>query len=56
MAFTGKTPERIGAAKVKIADVEDNVDALRLSSLDEWDFARIKKYHTAWRLLQEELK
>ena len=43
------------AAKVKIADIEDNIDVLRLSSLDEWDLARIKKYHTAWRFLQEEL-
>jgi (p)ppGpp synthase/HD superfamily hydrolase len=43
------------AAKVKIADIEDNIDVLRLSSLNEADLARIKKYHSAWRLLQEEL-
>ena len=41
--------------KVKIADIEDNIDVLRLASLDEKDLARIKKYHSAWRFLKEEL-
>ena len=42
------------AAKVKIADIEDNIDILRLSSLNEQDLARIRRYHSAWHLLQEE--
>jgi (p)ppGpp synthase/HD superfamily hydrolase len=41
------------AANVKIADIEDNIDILRLSSLDDHDLARIQKYHAAWRLLQD---
>lgn len=41
------------AAKVKIADIEDNIDVLRLQSLDDYDLARIKKYHSAWHLLHE---
>ena len=41
------------AAAVKIADIEDNIDILRLASVDEHDLARIRKYHTAWHLLQE---
>ncbi|HZJ23656.1 MAG TPA: hypothetical protein VFD54_10125 [Anaerolineales bacterium] len=43
------------AAKVKLADIEDNIDVLRLNSLGENDLARIKKYHSAWRFLMEEL-
>lgn len=53
--FVARAKRNKIAAKVKLADIEDNIDVLRLSSLNEWDFARIKKYHTAWRLLQEEL-
>ena len=41
------------AAAVKIADIEDNIDILRLASVDEHDLARIRKYHAAWHLLQE---
>ncbi|HEX5940781.1 MAG TPA: hypothetical protein VFY66_00825, partial [Anaerolineales bacterium] len=53
--FVARAKRNKIAAKVKLADIEDNIDVLRLSSLNESDFARIKKYHTAWRLLQEEL-
>ncbi len=42
------------ARRVKIADIEDNIDVLRLSSLSEKDLERIQRYHAAWRLLQEE--
>lgn len=52
--FVARAKRNKIAAKVKLADIEDNIDVLRLSSLNESDFARIKKYHTAWRLLQEE--
>ena len=52
--FVARAKRNKIAAKVKMADFEDNIDVLRLSSLDEWDLARIKRYHTAWRLLQEE--
>ena len=44
------------AARVKLADIEDNIDVLRLESLGEEDLDRIRKYHTAWRLLQEDLE
>ena len=53
--FVARAKRNKIAARVKIADIEDNIDVLRLSSLDEWDLARIKKYHTAWRFLQEDL-
>lgn len=54
MDFVARTKQNKLAAKVKIADIEDNIDVLRLTSLDEWDLARIKKYHSAWRFLIEE--
>ena len=40
------------ARKVKIADVEDNMNLLRISHLTEKDLARLAKYHAAWQLLQ----
>ena len=45
--FVARAKRNKIAAKVKIADIEANIDVLRLSSLDEWDFAPIKKYHSA---------
>ena len=53
-AFVARVKKNPLAARVKIADIEDNIDVLRLTSLDEWDLARVRKYHSAWRLLQEE--
>lgn len=41
------------AKKVKLADIEDNINVLRLSILTEKDLARIAKYHAAWQLLNE---
>ena len=52
--FVARAKRNKVAAKVNIAGIKDNIDVLRLSFRDEWDFARIKKYHMAWRFLQEE--
>jgi len=41
------------AAKIKIADIEDNIGILRLEALDEADLVRVKKYHSAWRFLND---
>src|SRR5215212_1353026 len=46
MEFVARAKKNKLAAKVKIADIEDNIDVLRLTSLDEHDLARIKKYHS----------
>jgi (p)ppGpp synthase/HD superfamily hydrolase len=54
MEFVARAKKNTLAAKVKIADIEDNIDVLRLTSLDEHDLARIKKYHSAWRFLKDE--
>ena len=52
--FVARAKQNRIAARVKIADIEDNIDVLRLTSLDEKDLARIQKYHMAWHLLQED--
>jgi (p)ppGpp synthase/HD superfamily hydrolase len=40
------------AAKVKVADIEDNINILRLHSVDTKDLERVKKYHKAWHALK----
>ena len=39
------------ARKIKIADIEDNINVLRLESVGDKDFQRVAKYHRAWRRL-----
>jgi len=39
------------AAKVKLADLEDNLDTRRLATLATSDFERLSKYHAARRRL-----
>ena len=52
LEFVARTRMNSLARRVKIADIEDNIDVLRLSSLHESDYERIRRYHAAWRLLQ----
>jgi (p)ppGpp synthase/HD superfamily hydrolase len=40
------------AKRVKLADLEDNMDARRLSKVTEKDAERLKKYLRAWRFLK----
>ena len=40
------------ATKVKIADIEDNINILRLDSVNNYDLERVAKYHKAWKSLQ----
>ncbi len=40
------------AITVKIADIKDNMDLTRLSEVTNEDLQRLKKYHTAYKLLQ----
>lgn len=40
------------ARKIKIADIEDNINVLRLTSLTDKDWQRVQKYHQAWQRLQ----
>src|SRR5258708_4042658 len=39
------------ARKVKLADLEDNMDVRRIDDLADRDLERIRKYHRAWRIL-----
>lgn len=41
------------ALKVKKADIEDNINVLRLNTLSNKDLERIAKYHKAWSFLNE---
>jgi len=41
------------ARQVKIADLEDNMNLLRIATLTDRDLARLKRYHAAWRLLTD---
>lgn len=39
--------------RVKICDLEDNMDITRLNQLTEKDIERLKKYHKAYKILNE---
>jgi (p)ppGpp synthase/HD superfamily hydrolase len=40
-------PDKL-ARRVKLADIEDNINLLRLKSVSQSDLARVAKYHAAW--------
>jgi len=40
------------ASKIKQADIEDNINLLRLDQVGEKDLARVVKYHKAWKKLE----
>jgi (p)ppGpp synthase/HD superfamily hydrolase len=42
------------ARKIKIADLEDNMDIRRISDLQEKDVERLKRYRRAWLALTKE--
>lgn len=41
------------ARQVKLADLEDNMDMRRLSTVTEQDVQRLHKYHQAWMTLRQ---
>ena len=45
-------PEPV-ARLIKLADIEDNLNVLRLHELGEQDLRRVAKYHRAWHRLNE---
>ena len=49
--FVRKTLSNKLAAKVKKADIEDNINLLRLPAVSQKDLERAAKYHAAWQLL-----
>ncbi|MGI0809720.1 GTP pyrophosphokinase [Pseudomonas aeruginosa] len=53
MAFIERLKPNELARKVKLADIEDNLNVLRLVELNEQDLRRVQKYHKAWHNLQQ---
>jgi len=51
--FTERVLENNLAAKIKKADIEDNLNILRLEKVDEKDLKRVAKYHKAWHSINE---
>lgn len=43
------------AIKIKMKDLEDNINILRLKEVKEKDLQRVKKYHAAWNKLHKSL-
>lgn len=52
-AFIDRTVENELARKVKLADIEDNMDLTRLDSVTDSILAKQETYHEAWRKLQD---
>ena len=48
-------PNRL-ACRVKLADLEDNMDLRRLDRLDERDLARLQRYRAAWARLTDRVQ
>ena len=40
------------ARRVKLADLEDNMNVMRLAEVRDKDLERVRKYHKAWMLLR----
>ncbi len=52
-AFIDRAARHPIARRVKQADIEDNLNVLRISQLTERDLVRVQKYHRAWHRLQQ---
>jgi (p)ppGpp synthase/HD superfamily hydrolase len=49
--FIKKISKHKLAVKIKKADIIDNMDLLRLQSINSKELKRIEKYHRAWKML-----
>lgn len=52
-AYVKKLAENPTARKVKIADLEDNMNLLQCPTISERDLKRTEKYHRYWTILTE---
>lgn len=50
--FIDRVAGNVMASKVKLADIEDNIDLLRLDIIGAQDIERVTKYHAAWKKLK----
>lgn len=53
-AFVERAGGNALARRVKLADLEDNMDVRRFDALGDKEVARLRRYHTAWRALQRQ--
>ena len=53
MEFIRRVSQNAIGRKVKLADLEDNMNVMRISNLKEKDTLRIDKYHRAWTELRK---
>lgn len=51
-SFISRILENKLAVKVKLLDIEDNINTLRLEKLTDEDLKRVAKYHKAWHILK----
>ncbi|MDH5179062.1 MAG: GTP pyrophosphokinase [Gammaproteobacteria bacterium] len=51
--FVDRVSKNSLARRIKLADIEDNINILRLECLRDDDFVRLKKYHAAWKRLSQ---
>jgi len=49
--FISRVQTSPSACRVKLADLEDNMDIRRIPDLGQDDLARLAKYHRAWSIL-----
>ncbi len=54
-AFIERISKNALATRVKLADLEHNMDIRRLPSVTEHDLSRLEQYRQAWFFLQEKL-
>lgn len=54
-AFIERISKNALATRVKLADLEHNMDIRRLPSVKEHDLSRLEQYRQAWFFLQEKL-
>ncbi len=52
-SFIKRVLENSLAAKIKKSDIEDNINILRLTTVNDKDLARIAKYHKAWHTIDK---
>jgi len=52
-AFVARASANPLARRVKLADLEDNMDIRRLPAIDDKDLARLNRYIAAWQHIKE---
>jgi (p)ppGpp synthase/HD superfamily hydrolase len=51
-AYVARAGANSLARKVKLADLEDNMNVMRLAEVRDKDLERVRKYHKAWLSLK----